>query len=209
MGEETLYLKLNRKIKTQKEKICIKDIAKIYCSQKEIADKIQKMEVYRMQGEKEKRCVLGILRIISLIQGQYPRLNIQSIGETEVIVEYVQEKKGGAWFPVIKIILVSAVCFFGTVFTVMAYHNDINILQLFERVKTVMGEDPGEKITILEISYSLGLSLGIIIFYNHVGKRSLTTDPTPVAVEMRTYEDQINQSLVELAEREGKIIDLP
>lgn len=209
MVEESLFLKLNKKIKTKKEKICIGDIAKLYSPQKEIMEKIQKLEVYRMQGGKEKRCVLGVLRIISLIQKEYPGLQIQSIGETEVIVEQVKEKKGGNLLSGIKIILVSLVCFFGTIFTIMAYHSDISILSLFEQVKIILGKNPTDKITILELSYSLGLSLGIIIFYNHIGKRKLTEDPTPIAVEMRTYEDQVNQSLVELAEREGKIIDLP
>ena len=62
--------------------------------------------------------------------------------------------------------------------------------------------------TLLEGTYSLGLALGIIVFYNHIGKRKLTQDPTPIAVEMRTYEADINKSLVELAEREGKTIDV-
>ena len=60
----------------------------------------------------------------------------------------------------------------------------------------------------LEISYSIGLSLGIIIFYNHLGKRKLTPDPTPVSVEMRNYEDDVNRSIVALANREEKTIDI-
>ena len=62
--------------------------------------------------------------------------------------------------------------------------------------------------TPLEISYSLGLSIGIILFYNHLGKRNITTDPSPVAVEMRTYEDDVNRSIVEMANREQKTIDI-
>lgn len=208
MENRTLFFELNKKIKTQKEKICMKDVAKIYCSNKDILDRVKSMEVYRMEAGKEKRCVLGILRLVAMIQEAYPELQIQSIGENRIIIEQVFPKKTGGFLTAVKAGAVAAVCFFGTIFTIMAYHNDINILPMFERIKTITGEDPKDRMTMLEISYSMGLSLGIILFYNHVGKRKLTEDPTPIAVEMRTYEDQVSQSLVELAEREGKVIDL-
>ena len=62
--------------------------------------------------------------------------------------------------------------------------------------------------TALEISYSIGLCIGIVIFYNHVGGRRITKDPTPLEVEMKIYEQNVNMTLVETAEREGKEIDV-
>ena len=70
-----------------------------------------------------------------------------------------------------------------------------------------MGQ-PGNGYTALEAAYSLGLAMGIIIFYNHIGKRRLTPDPSPVEVEMRVYGDDINTALVEMANREEKTIDV-
>ena len=54
----------------------------------------------------------------------------------------------------------------------------------------------------IEFTYSIGLAVGIIIFYNHFGKAKITKDPTPTEVEMRTYEDEINSVLVEVADRQ-------
>ena len=56
--------------------------------------------------------------------------------------------------------------------------------------------------TAIEISYSIGLAAGIIIFYNHIGGKRLTSDPTPLEVEMRNYERDVNQAIVETADRE-------
>ena len=39
--------------------------------------------------------------------------------------------------------------------------------------------------TILEISYSLGLSVGIILFFNHFAGKKITMDPTPLEVQMK------------------------
>lgn len=62
--------------------------------------------------------------------------------------------------------------------------------------------------TILEVTYSIGLAVGIIVFFNHIGGRRITKDPTPIEVEMRIYEDDVNNALVETADREGKTIDV-
>lgn len=90
----------------------------------------------------------------------------------------------------------------------MAFHNDIGISDVFIRVYEMVMDEPSDGITILEISYSIGLASGIILFFNHIGGRRITKDPTPIEVEMRIYEDQVNNALVETADREGETIDV-
>lgn len=62
--------------------------------------------------------------------------------------------------------------------------------------------------TILEIMYSVGLVVGILIFFNHFGKKRFTVDPTPMEVQMRLYENDIQTTLVEDAARRKDEIDL-
>ena len=66
---------------------------------------------------------------------------------------------------------------------------------------------PSDGYGILEVFYSIGLAAGIIIFFNHVGGRRITKDPTPIEVEMRIYENDVNKALIETADREGETID--
>ena len=68
-------------------------------------------------------------------------------------------------------------------------------------------DSPSDGYSILEVSYSIGLALGIVLFFNHVGGRRLTKDPTPIEVEMRVYETEVNKALIETADREGKTVD--
>ena len=79
---------------------------------------------------------------------------------------------------------------------------------MFIRVYEMVMDEPSDGITILEISYSIGLASGIILFFNHIGGRRITKDPTPIEVEIRIYEDQVNNALVETADREGETIDV-
>lgn len=100
------------------------------------------------------------------------------------------------------------ICFFGTAFTIMAFHNDIGINKVFMKVYEMIAGEASDGFTILEVAYSIGLAIGIIVFFNHIGGRRITKDPTPIEVEMRIYEDDVNNALVETADREGKTIDV-
>jgi stage V sporulation protein AA len=51
-------------------------------------------------------------------------------------------------------------------------------------------------VTVLEIAYSAGLAAGILIFFNHFASWKMTVDPTPIEVEMRLYEENINKTLI-------------
>ncbi len=208
MSDKTIYLKMNAKIKLRGDIVRIGDLGKIYCEETTVVNKVKTIQVYRFQKSDQNRCVIGVLKVIELIHKEYPTYTIDIVGETESIVEQITGKSKSGWMDYLKITLVSALCFFGTMYTIMSYHNDINITNLFEEIYTMVTGMKSDGFTALEAAYSVGLSLGIIIFYNHIGKRKLTPDPSPVTVEMRTYEDDVNKSLVELANREEKTIDV-
>lgn len=208
MSDKTIYLKMSAKIKLRGDVIRIGDLGKIYCEESNITNKVKTLQVYRFQKSDHQRCIIGALKVIQLIHQEYPAYTVDIVGETECIIEQITGKSNPRWLDYLKIAVVSALCFFGTIYTIMAYHNEINLIQLFEDIYTMATGMESDGFTALEAAYSIGLSLGIIIFYNHIGKRKLTPDPSPITVEMRTYEDDVNRSLVELANREEKTIDV-
>ena len=61
----------------------------------------------------------------------------------------------------------------------------------------VAGQEWQGCLSVLELSYSVGLAAGILIFFNHFAAWKLNTDPTPLEVEMRLYEDNIAKTLIE------------
>ena len=208
MQKETLYIKAERNIEVQKEEIFLKDMAKMTCNDRDALAKAKALKVYSFHKGGPNRQVISIVKIIELLQSQIPNITIENLGETDTIIEKVKESKHKNIPQVMKILLVSMISFFGTAFTIVAYHNDIGIVDVFFRVhELIMGKQP-EGFTVLEVSYSLGLAAGIITFFNHIGGRRITTDPTPIEVEMRIYEDEVNTALVETADREEFTIDV-
>lgn len=207
MSSKVLYLKAEQNAEVMQAQVCVKDIASVYCSDRSITSKVKALKIYQFQEEKRKRQVISILRVIELIEKECPAVTVESVGENATLIELVNVSRHKTMAQTVRLIFVMLISFFGTGFTIMAFHNDISINRLFSRVyEQVMGYTP-QGYTILEITYSLGLAVGIIIFFNHIGGRRLTKDPTPIEVEMRVYETDVNKALIETADREGKTID--
>ncbi len=208
MAQETLYLKAERNVEVTEEDVFLKDVAKIYCKDAHIVAKVKAIKIHRFGKEEQKRQVFSILKLIELITQQCPEAEVQNMGETDVLVELVDVDKHKGIVQVLKVIFVACISFFGTAFTIMAFHNDVGINQVFGKVyELVMGQQaPGY--SVLEFTYSIGLAVGITVFFNHIGGRRITKDPTPIEVEMRIYEKDVNDSLIETADREGKTIDV-
>lgn len=208
MAGEIVYVKAERNVEVMQDDVFLKDMAKIYCADSHIAAKVKSLKVHQFSSSEQKRQVFSILKLIEMIQQVCPNTTVENLGETDVLVERVNVDRHKGPVQVLKIVFVACISFFGTAFTIMAFHNDVGINQVFGKVyELVMGE-PSGGYTILEAAYSIGLALGIIVFFNHIGGRRITKDPTPIEVEMRVYEKDVNDALIETADREGKVIDV-
>ena len=204
MPNINVYIKCDRNVEVQSEDVFLSDLGSLRCADANISAKLKALKVHHFGKKDEKRCVIGVLRLVELMEDTCPGINVQTVGEPDVLVEWVdvdRHKGGQQW---LKTALVCLVSFFGTAFTIMAYHNDVGINEVFtEMYQMVMNREP-QGLNVLEVSYSIGLAAGIILFFNHVGGRRLTKDPTPIEVAMRNYEEDVDKALIATAGREGK-----
>ncbi len=208
MPNETVYLKAERNTELQNNDVFLKDVAKVRCANPHIEAKVKAIKLYTFSKGKEKKFVISILKIISMIEETCPGVQVESLGENDILVELVNTDRHKGWQQIIKIVVVSLVSFLGTAFTIIAFHVDVQINDVFSVIyQQVMGKE-SNGFTILEISYSIGLAAGIILFFNHIGGRRITKDPTPIEVAMRNYEEDVDNAIIATADREGKIIDV-
>ena len=204
----TLYLKAEQNVELQSEDVYLKDIGKMTCSDKQTLARIKTIKLHHFKAGEQKRQVISILKAIEEIEKDCPHETEEHLGEIDVLVEQIDVDRHKSPVQTVKIIFVSLIAFFGTAFTIMAFHNDIGINDVFTKVYEMVMGQPGEGYSILELSYSIGLAFGIILFFNHIGGRRITKDPTPIEVEMRVYESDVNKALIETADREGKMLDV-
>lgn len=204
MANETVYLKCDRNVEVQSEDVFLSDLGELRCQDNVTAAKLKSLKVHRFGQGSPQRCVISTLEMVAQMEETCPNISVQIVGEADVLVERVsvdRYKGPKQWW---KAALVCLVSFFGTAFTIMAYHNDVGINDFFvEMYKMLMNKEP-QGLNTLEVSYSIGLAAGIIFFFNHVGGRRITKDPTPIEVAMRNYEEDVDKALIATAGREGK-----
>ena len=207
MAQTTVYIKAERNTQMQTDDVFLKDIASLYCEDKTILAKVKAIKLHTFRENERKRFFISMTEVVKLVKETVSGVEVESIGEPDMIAErvYVEKKKGVV--EAVKILVVSLVCFFGASFTIMAFHNDIGIVDVFGKYyELVMGQE-SSGFTVLEVSYSIGLAAGIILFFNHIGGRRITKDPTPIEVEMSIYEEDVEKALIKTANREGLEVD--
>ena len=204
---ETVYVKAERNSVCHDPQIRIMDVMSVECTDPAICAGIKNKTLYHFAPEqtaKKKRIeVFSILDVIQLIHEEYPEVEVVSFGEQDFVVEYVPSPMGSKAMETLKIVVLCIVIFLGSAFTIMAFNNDVSVGEVFDRFyKQILG---GDKPTVseIEIFYCLGLAVGILVFFNHIGKKKITSDPTPIQVEMRKYQTDVDTTFIENAGRRG------
>ena len=207
MENKVVYIKPKRNAEVQNEEVFLKDIASVTCVDEHLLAKTKAIKLCQFREGGEKRMVISSLKLIEQIQALEKGVTVENVGELDTLVKLVKTPDKKGFFVWVKVLFVALISFFGTAFTIMAFHNDIGIRDVFSGLyQQIMGQS-SNGFTTLEVTYSIGLALGITLFFNHIGGRRITADPTPIEVEMRVYEKDVDDTLIETADREGKTID--
>ena len=204
----TLYIKGDRNVEVTEQDVFLKDIVSMECSDKKFLPKLQTVKILKLHGNREQRYVVSVLEIIACIHAAYPEVEVQNLGEADIIVTYENQKTPPMIWHLLKTAVVTVIIFCGSAFSIMAFNNDVGGTKLFGQIyELVMGKQ-SDGFTVLEVTYSIGLTFGILVFFNHFGKKRFTVDPTPMEVQMRLYENDIQTALVENASRRKEELEV-
>lgn len=204
-----IYLKIDAHSLVTTEKVYLKDVSKLEGVEEELLFQIKEIELYEFEATTKKQLVVfSVLKVIELIHKNFPDLDIEPLGEEDFIIEYKGRSTNKVWLEKIKLAAICVITFFGAAFTIMAFNNDISINGVFERFYMQMVGNQKPQVTELEVCYSIGIALGILIFFNHIGRKKITPDPTPIQVELRKYENDINETFIVNASRKGHSEDV-
>ena len=205
--KQTLYLKIEQCSELTKSDVTIGDVAKLGCTDQAVVNRLKTEKLFSVEKRNNQKCVVSVMMVIQKIQQIYPGLEIENLGECDFIVSFPKGNQSKI-MEYAKVFGVCVISFFGAVFAMMTFNEDVSTLDSFMKVYTwVMGSAP-EGATVLELGYSIGVSVGIILFFNHFGKKRLTKEPSPVEVEMSGYDKQVYTTLIQHAGRSGKERDV-
>ena len=192
-----LYMQVDTNIQIKHPHIYLQDIARLSCSDSKILNRLRVMPVVNLKPDAPGRYVMSVMDLVDRIQQKEPDLTVTPLGETDFILTYEKPGSQNLVFRWLKIALVCLITFFGAAFSIMTFNADVDVEKLFQQIYFQVTGQNSSGFTPLEIAYSAGLGLGILFFFNHFGHRKITADPTPMQVQMRKYEDDVNTTITE------------
>lgn len=65
-----------------------------------------------------------------------------------------------------------------------------------QRIFKIITGRENDKPLLLQIPYSFGLGLGMVLFFNHVFKKRFNEEPSPLEVEMFNYQQDLDRYVI-------------
>ena len=169
--KDALYIKGEQNVKVKGQDVTLGDLISMECVQSDVVSKLKGQKILTISNQNKHRFVVSILKIIECIHKEFPNLEIQNVGATDIIVTYDGTKQKNRLWEACQVTFVVLACFIGAAFAIMAFNNDSGVPEIFEQIyEQFMGKKPAG-FNILELTYSIGLGIGILVFFNHFGKK--------------------------------------
>lgn len=196
-----IYIKPVKKILLeQRQDVYLQDITEIIS---DVADKLKHEKVFKIPLKIRKNYVVSITDIIKIIKKKFPDYSVINLGEKDTIIDYSPViVKENQFLKILRIIFVCIVLFMGAATAIMSFHSDAQIPDVFKNYYKIFFGYELDNPKIIAVPYSLGLAVGIIVFFNHLGNIKITRDPTPIEVEMSLYDTDIYNTLVDSIQTE-------
>lgn len=138
--------------------------------------------------------LIDMLDVVRVIRLHEPQLGIETFGEPHVLLEV---SAAGAVKPRrLLLALAWLLLFFGSGMTIMNFHADVNMPLVQRRLAELIAGRDGTFPWLFQIPYSIGVGLGMLLFFNRLLRRRLNDEPNPLEVEMFMYQENVNHYVI-------------
>ncbi|AIQ30898.1 stage V sporulation protein AA [Paenibacillus sp. FSL P4-0081] len=190
-----IYIQLKNRVTVPKGKgVMLRDVA-FLITEPEWREPLYSLLLLQPEQSDGNLILIDLLTVIPRIHELLPHADIQPIGEGRTIVQI--EGPATANKPSIALfVLVWLLLFFGSALTIMNFHADVSMQEVQIRIVEMLTGRRDEHPYVFQIAYSLGIGLGMVIFFNHLFKKKWNEEPTPLEVEMFLYQKNIDHYVV-------------
>lgn len=200
-NKKEIYLQLSRHNSVTAGAVCVADIAEVYGTDETERERIGRVEVARIAPGKFGYSLLSAGEIGQKILEVCPEYSLVFLGDAQLVLDYRKPEKKAGIPDMLWSLFVSFVVLVGSAFTFMTFIHEANINGLFSRIYLYLGLRGASDSKGLEISFALGVGLGMLLYFNHFGKFRLQDEPTPMEMEMKQYVQEAEETILEQSER--------
>ncbi|MBU7593370.1 stage V sporulation protein AA [Metabacillus halosaccharovorans] len=188
--DKTVYIRLRHRIQVHPNDVITIEKIALIVGDKELTDKLKKIVIHKVQLRDKNMVVIDIMHVLKEIRKFDRQIDIQALGTNQTIVEIVYKKKklSPLLFCIVWLLL-----FIGAGLAIMNFHEDVSMQAVHQRIYKIVTGRENDQPLILQIPYSLGLGLGMILFFNHLFKKRINEEPSPLEVEIFNYQLDLDQ----------------
>lgn len=195
-----VYLQMKKKIEAQPGHVIrVGEVAKVL-SEKD-TEKLEALSVTVMEEKWGGLFIIDWMEVVFVIQKYNPNLDIRSVGPPQTIVEWKPKTKTPPWF---YVVLVWSLLFVGSGLAIMNFHADVSMKEVHERIYYLLTGMNQTRPLILQIPYSLGIGIGMILFFNRLFKQKINNEPSPLELEVFLYQESIDQYVIDHEKTKGR-----
>lgn len=207
-SKEKVYLKMKRVSHCyNKEKLFAQDVAEIFGTGPS-SRKITLTEVLDLTHIHKTQIIISVFDILEKIKGILgeSEIDIDIVSSNECLV-YIgkppaQQKK---WYMLLKVAAVAIVLFIGSALTVINFHEDVGMHKVHSKIYKYITGREFKNPFIIQIPYSLGIGIGMIVFFNHFSNGKIDKNqPSPLEIEVFTYEKEKDECLIDIYKNQSE-----
>ncbi|MCL2407911.1 MAG: stage V sporulation protein AA [Defluviitaleaceae bacterium] len=195
-----IYIKPARKVAVSEAKfICVRHVAEVQ-AEPSLRERVESLKL-QDTGKKNGVFLVSVMDIIKAIEESLPGHTVNNVGEMDTVVLYsAKEEKRVPFIKWLKIAVIGLVMAVGAATAIMSFHNDSEIPKIFRAYhKMFTGQEVADP-RVIQVTYAIGIALGITVFFNHFNRKKIQKDPTPLEVEMSDYDNIVTETLVDFLE---------
>ncbi|MCH5473883.1 stage V sporulation protein AA [Bacillus cereus] len=158
-----------------------------------VVELLQNEIVYKITAHDKTHVVIDVMKVIEIIQQKASHVQINLLGSGQTLVEIIYEKKKAhpIFFGLVWLLL-----FIGAALAIIYFHEDVSMQQVHQRLYYMITGEFNAQPLLFQIPYSLGLGLGMVLFFNHVFQKRINEEPSPLEVEMFQYQQSLDQYVI-------------
>ncbi|GIP37536.1 stage V sporulation protein AA [Paenibacillus sp. J31TS4] len=205
-GEEAVvYLRFRKRVRCEPgDVIELGAVAQLQC-EPGLEERLRRLPIRLPQPKDGNMVLIDALYVIRHIRRSFPGLQLELYGEPHALVEIAGRERPA--HPLV-IALVWLLLFIGSGMAIMNFHADVSMLEVHKRIYELLTGSDSERPYLLQIPYSFGIGIGMILFFNHLFKKKFNEEPSPLEVEMFLYQENMNHYIIteeyaKLADEEG------
>ncbi|WP_240511837.1 stage V sporulation protein AA [Paludifilum halophilum] len=188
-----VYLQMRKRVEARPGQVLrVVDVTRLMAEKD--ADVLDQLPVARFTRDQGNYMVIEWMEVVRVIREHDSTLDIRGIGQPYTIVEQKAKTRvpAGLYVAIVWILL-----FIGSGLAIMNFHTDVSMKEVHQRIYYLLTGVHHPRPLLLQIPYSLGIGLGMVLFFNRLFKKKFNDEPSPLELEVFLYQENIDQYVID------------